>query len=300
MILRAALMTLSLTFLGCGDQGVGSGVSRAEIVDGEVTTEFDTVAAIGLRRVRCDEAPVVMCSGTLIAPDAVLSAAHCFVPARPGLQYEVFFDDAAEAGTRSIGVLAVETHPGFDADTRADDVAVLWLAHPVTDRAPEALPAPSSPAPEIGLGVELVGFGTTTPGSVPDGIKRVGTGRVTTVSAGTAWVDPDPSVSCAGDSGGPLFTRGAPRTLIGVASSGDPGCRKNSVYALIAPAVEPFLDPLLQSGPPTDIPEPEPCGAEPTTPAAGGCAVQGEASLGSLIWGIALWLALVIHRRGRP
>jgi hypothetical protein len=188
-----------------------------------------------------------LCSGTLIAADAVLSAAHCFDSMRPGLAYEVFAGASLDPESPSVAVLEVVTNPGFDPESRENDVAVLWLAAPLEVANPEPLPPPGSPPPELEDPVTLAGFGATSAGLAPDGVKRVGAGRVGGLGTGTVQVDPDPSLSCVGDSGGPLFDDSA--RLIGVASSGDTGCSETSIYALIAPTMDGFIEPTLAMGP---------------------------------------------------
>ncbi len=241
------LVSLSLCAAACVGVGPAHESERGAIVDGELTESLPQVVAITPRRVQCDDAATVLCSGTLIAPDAVLSAAHCFDSRRPGLAYEVAVGSTLTGAADRVFVLEVVKHPEFDERTRANDVAILWLASPIDGVAPLPLPDPSSMPPPIGARVELAGFGATEPGAPPDGAKRVGVGRVANVDANVIEVEPDPAVSCVGDSGGPLFA--GEGELVGIASSGDTGCRELSVYATIAPAVTTFIEPSLAIGP---------------------------------------------------
>ncbi len=298
LILAMSLLVSS----ACGDDPRAASAREAAIVDGEPTGAFESVVAIALQRSDCDEPPSVLCSGALITARAVLSAAHCFVPARPGLAYEVFVGDSTGLGEDGVAVSSVVTHPGFDETTRQNDLAILWLSRPFDDIAPETLPGDAA----LGLGeaVELVGFGATAPGTVPDGAKRVGTGRVSSTSEGVAVVDPDPSVSCVGDSGGPLFTVGGANELVAVASSGDPGCREESVYALVAPSIDDFIQPTLDEGPPSEVTGAETCVPSISGPPdeangqGGGCGIVPRAASGapsSLPW---LLLLAVLGIRG--
>lgn len=241
------LVGLTLLLASCAPSPGESGSAEAAIVDGEPTSQLGAVVAIAPRRVRCGELSTVLCSGTLIAPDAVLSAAHCFDSMRPGLAYEVFAGAAVGPDARAVAVLEVTADPSFDSESRQDDVAILWLAGPLEGVQPEPLPAANSPDPELDDRVTLAGFGATSAGAAPDGLKRVGSGRIEDIRSGVVAVSPDPSVSCVGDSGGPLFSETG--ELIGVASSGDTGCAETSVYALVAPAVEDFIEPVLAMGP---------------------------------------------------
>lgn len=284
MTQRVLLVAWLLGLLACGDESRAASADGAAIVDGERTSGFESVVAIALQRTRCEDPPSVLCSGTVIAPRAVLSAAHCFLPMRPGLAYEVYSGDDAGLDEVGVPVLSVVTNPGFDEESRERDLALLWLARPIEGIAPEGLPQSRARAPQVGEAVDLVGFGATTPGVVPDGAKRVGSGRIGASTERVVVVDPAPAVSCVGDSGGPLFTMGDAAVFVGVASSGDPGCRDESVYALVAPSIDTFIEPTLEEGPPSEPIDADVCGLPIEGPhegsASGGCGVSAGAAQG--------------------
>lgn len=168
------------------------------------------------------------CSGVAIAPDLVLTAAHC-VP--PGADYKlVTFDAAHQPQFKDVAIVA--RHPQFDIATllahRATaDVALLKLA--------AALPPAFAPAPlaradrTVTVGDEFIvaGYGLTVRG---DG-RTGGTARAATLVAtgqpGTLQIrlfDPVTKSersglgACTADSGAPAFETDERHAVIGVVS----------------------------------------------------------------------------------
>jgi secreted trypsin-like serine protease len=152
-----------------------------------------------------------LCTGTALARDLVLTAAHCVARKK---RYEV---KPYQTGA-AIPVRAVATHPRFDYESYARsrataDVALLKLAAPLPA---VVVPARLAPARRVKVGETLViaGFGTIADRSaaglgIPRMARLVVTGQPGSLQI--RLVDPAtrnarPGLGgCTGDSGAPAF-----------------------------------------------------------------------------------------------
>ena len=152
------------------------------------------------------------CSGTLIAPDLVLSVAHCV---GPGADYKIV-EYGKDRQPQLRNVKRVAAHPGFDMKTmlahRATaDVSLLQLETPKSN--PSGIGVPHAPL-DAGNRFTIAGIGVTVRGNGKSaGIVR-SADLVATGHPGTLQIRLfDPATggtreglgACTGDSGGPVF-----------------------------------------------------------------------------------------------
>lgn len=197
----------------------------------------DAVAVIG---------PEGRCSGTLVAPDVVLTAGHCIeIDPRVVVAASV---DVEQDGGEWIRVARATAYPDWE---HSYDVGVLVLEH-AAKTAPRAV-ARACTAREtlrVGADVTVVGFGITT--AIDDGRDRAVTknwatipitdATCTTDAACQGAVDPGGEIiaggagadACFGDSGGPAYAAtGTGPVLVGVVSRGLAGqwaCGDGGIY----------------------------------------------------------------------
>lgn len=281
MILRAAWLTLAV---GCA---VTTAEQEQAIIGGAVDDTDEAVVALVERPV-CSDEFTIACSGTVVAPQIVLTAAHC-VP--PGAAREVHVGSPVGAGRFVKSVDAIR-HPSFDDATHAFDVAIVRLAEPV-EVTPVPLPTAMLDASFVGASARVVGFGVEAAGAIADGKRRSGTMTIQTVAANTFAATPAPSNTCGGDSGGPVFVSvGADEQLLGVTVAGDPTCTVDATNGRVDISVADFIQPYL--GMPVPAP---PVGPGPCMPPDmdDGCAIGSSAS----VWWALFALGCRSRRRAR-
>lgn len=197
----------------------GAGTTDDAIVGGRRETGYPAVGVVHMVTSRS------FCSGTLVAPDIVLTAAHC---AEGGEQIDAFYTGAGKASpdeTVDPGMLGMKRHevaevalyPGYEyflyCPNPAADVALVRLVHVIADIEPTELGV----SPRAGASCRAVGFGQhDADAGTPTFLeKRSGSVKIADVRDGSFDVKAGSGLTSHGDSGGPLFCAG---TIVGVTS----------------------------------------------------------------------------------
>ncbi len=170
---------------------------------------------------------LALCTGTLIAPDVVLTAKHCVqapgaTAPYPINSFTIGVGDAVGA-TRDYRVRYVETTPGayengslgLSGAIFGVDVGVLVLREPVTDVTPIPIRR-DRPDDRVGQPFTAIGFGRRPDGDA--GLKYKTTGTLERIAGSILYTA---QVICSGDSGGPMIQEEPERRVIGVASFGE-------------------------------------------------------------------------------
>jgi secreted trypsin-like serine protease len=219
--MRHSKICVALLFAvsGCVIGDAAEGGNQEGIIGGTVDTGDPSVVAILARQPGAQSGS--LCTGTVIAPTKVLTAAHCVDPKVVGAGNVFTVHVGTNLSGQQLAVAGVAWDPAFDVNnlTGGHDIAVVTLAQPA---ALKPLPIGSVQAGAI----RLVGYGMATHVSHPlvpsgAGTKRTVTTTVNGADARLIHIGDSNHQTCHGDSGGPAFqiVNGV-ETVVGVTSYG--------------------------------------------------------------------------------
>jgi hypothetical protein len=228
------VLSVALVFSACGDrEGPVIGHFGTPIINGDFDNSSGHMAVVALTDY------YGLCTGTLITPDVILTAAHC-VYGRNTSSFTVYFGTSLNNSTQRL-VSEKLVHPSYDDQDLVNDIALLRLS----SQAPSsASPIPYLPKSkgisvlDVGGDLEFTGFGEDEYGQA--GVKltihnalnwvctnsggcNVGQGYY--AAENTICYDENPGGPCSGDSGGPAFIlRDGTEYVAGITSYGDQNC----------------------------------------------------------------------------
>jgi hypothetical protein len=204
-IALSALALAAVLASGCAAENVDSepeGESSDAIIGGDSTYFYPAVGVTV-------NGSSTGCSATLVAPDVILLAAHCFDAVRTTItpwQFEI-----RKSATQTF---RYPTGRGWVLDRGGageDDVALLRLETPVPSSVARPL-ALAREYPASGNKMRMIGFGCTARGGGGAGTKRM---------ISFAWGE-NKDASCPGDSGGALVAYPSSQ-IVGVTSGYNTG-----------------------------------------------------------------------------
>lgn len=314
--LDASLIALAaLAFVGCSDERADSYGKSSHAITSGTPDDSDraTVWIVGEAKGQKG-----YCSGVVVAPRVVLTAAHCL---RADADFKIFLgDDYGDADAKAkeenyVAVTEQHPHSKWDPNQNLNDIAVL-----VTETDLPGTPVPilekKMTTKDVGATVRIAGFGQTSGADKTFGRRHSAETTIKALDDTGLAIDGTPNI-CFYDSGGPTFlTRDGKEYVVGIHSISEKASCDGQGVDTRADAYLAFVEEYIEAT--------KPAVADPTTEDAGaptsdggttptseapastsGCAVEGGRRSGPgrdggplAMAGLAL-LGLAVARRRR-
>ena len=186
-----------------------------------------------------------LCGATLVAPDILISAAHCSEAFSTGAIVGASHQGGYtywSPGSVQVSVVSQVIYSGYVSPAE-NDIMIVKISPPVTGIAPATMNFDAS-LPSAGQSLTIIGFGQTSSSAVNTSltlqqaqVTALTNDQCTAVFGSTISATEQVCVentspfatACEGDSGGPLIITGT-TTQVGLASHGLPDCNGPAVY----------------------------------------------------------------------
>ena len=227
---KLTLLACSLFAFSCHDVERDFGQSESAIIGGSVASagEFPATGAIIARS--AGQGPnfgTLICTASLIAPDTLLTAAHCTInPFEGFIDFDYFFtltndvsgfeNDPTTLPPDTVAISYLVPHPDFDIESMSTpmglgnffDIGLAFLQSEISTVTPLVImQSDDSSSVIVDATVSIAGYGLTSANGQSAGIKHVADTVINEVAPAEIQIGnmaPTPQ-KCRGDSGGPTL-----------------------------------------------------------------------------------------------